>query len=56
MALLEAGTPAALAALLTTYGHTTKAHMATLAPGPLATWEEAVTDHGATDMDKDHTQ
>lgn len=46
MALSEAGTPMAMAALLTVT-------MATLASGLLATWED--TEHGALDTAKDHT-
>lgn len=45
LALLEVGTPAAMAALFTV-------PLASLASGPLATWEEAVTDTGA--MDTEH--
>lgn len=58
MVLLEVGTPAAMAPLVTVYGQATQIPMAT--PGPLATWEEAVTAHGAQDSapdtSKDHTQ
>lgn len=55
---LEVGTPAAMAPLLPVHGQATKLPMAT--PGPLATWEEAVTAYGAQDSapdtTKEHTQ
>lgn len=42
--LLEVGTSAAMAALFTVT-------MASLASGPLAAWEEAVTEYGAVDTE-----
>lgn len=57
MALLEVGTPDPLAPLVTVvHGKHTQVSKATLASGPLATWEETVTAFGAMDTAPDTTK
>lgn len=57
MALLEVGTPDPLAPLfMVVHGQHTKVSKATLASGPLATWEETVAAIGAMDTAPDTTK